>query len=72
MLQILRFDAHFQLVEAALQGEHRSIVQGFHDGAARRDGLVQYIPDARGHLVSGLLIQVSPTPSSPRLARFRR
>jgi len=72
VLEILRLDAHVELAEAALQGEHRTIVHSFHAGAARRDGLVQYVPDARGHLVNGLLIQVSPTPPVPRLARFCR
>jgi PAS domain S-box-containing protein len=72
VLEILRLEAHFQLAEAALHGEHRSIVHGFHAGDARRDGLVHYIPDMRGHLFNGLLIQVSPTPPVPRLARFCR
>jgi PAS domain-containing protein len=70
MLEILRLDAHFELAEAALHGEHRSIVHSFHAGAARCDGLVQYIPDVRGHLFNGLLIQVSQTPPVPRLSRF--
>lgn len=71
-LEILRLDAHFELAEAALHGERRSVVHSFHVGAARCDGLVQYVPDVRGHLFNGLMIQVSPTPPLPRLARFCR
>jgi PAS domain S-box-containing protein len=72
VLEILRLESHFELAEAALQGERRSVVHCFHADDARRDGLVQYVPDVRGHLVDGLLIQVSPTPPVPRLARFGR
>jgi len=43
VLEILRLEAHFELAEAALHGEHRSIVHSFHAGEARRDGLVQYV-----------------------------
>jgi len=70
VVDILRLGAHFALVDAALQGERRSIVNSFHEGAARRDGFVQYVPDVRGHFVSGLLIQVSPMPPVSRLVRF--
>ena len=72
VLTILRLEGHLELADAALNGERRSIVHVFHPGAAPCDGLVQYIPDLRGHVVNGLLIQVSPTPPVPRLARFAR
>ncbi len=70
VVDILQLGPHFALVDAALQGERRSIVKSFHEGLARRDGFVQYVPDVRGHLVSGLLIQVSPMPPVSRLVRF--
>ncbi len=65
-LDILRLHSHFALVDAALRGERRSIVHGL----ARRDGLVQVIPDVRRRLVTGLSIQVGPTPTTPLFARI--
>jgi PAS domain-containing protein len=70
-IDLLRLGTHFALIGAALQGECRSTVQTFHDGLAKRDGLVQYVPDVRGHLVRGLLIQVGSVPAVARLARFK-
>ena len=72
ILDVLNLDSHLEFVEAALRGETRSLVQGFHEGYAKRDGLVQYLPALRGHLVMGLLIQISPTPSTLRFTRPRR
>ena len=70
MLDILRLGGHVAHVDAALQGELRSAVHTFHGGFATREGLVHYIPDARGHLVRGLLLQVGPTPPVARVSRF--
>ena len=72
VLDVLNLDSHLEFAEAALRGEPRSVVQSFHEGYARRDGLVQYVPDMRGQLVNGLLIQVSPTPSTLRFTRPSR
>ncbi len=68
-IDLLCLDSHFALMDAALQGERRSVVHAFHDGVARRDGLVHFVPDVRGHFVNGLLIQVSPTPAIPLFVR---
>jgi PAS domain-containing protein len=72
VLDALELDSHLEFVEAALRGEQRSVVQSFHEGFAKRDGLVQYVPNVRGHLVDGLLIQISPTPSTLRFTRMPR
>lgn len=72
VLDSLGLDSHLEFVEAALRGEQRSVVQSFHEGYAKRDGLVQYVPDQRGHFVRGLLIQICPTPSTLRFTRGRR
>jgi len=72
VLDALDLDSHLEFVEAALLGEQRSVVQSFHEGFARRDGLVQYVPSVRGHVVDGLLIQISPTPSTLRFTRMPR
>jgi PAS domain-containing protein len=69
LLVVLKLDSHFALADAALQGEQRSIVQSFHDGLARRQGLVQYIPDVRRHRVNGVLLQVGAVPQAVRFAR---
>ena len=72
VLDVLELQAHFALVDAALQGEPRTVVQAFHEGAARRDGLVQYVPDGRGHQVRGFLLQIGPLPPAPRFPRADR
>jgi PAS domain-containing protein len=66
---VLKLDSHFALADAALQGELRSVVQSFHEGLARRQGLVQYIPDVRRQQVNGLLLQVGAVPAMVRFAR---
>jgi hypothetical protein len=72
VFDVLNLDSHLEFVEAAMHGEQRSVVQSFHEGYARRDGLVQYVPDIRGQAVCGLLIQISATPSTLRFARVQR
>jgi len=71
VFEVLGLQAHFELVEAALQGRCRSMVQSFREGLGKRDGLVQYVPDVRGAAVKGVLFQVGALPLPIRLARTR-
>lgn len=66
LFAVLRLDHHDMLVDAALQGERRGVVQSLRGGDWQRQGLVQYVPDLRRSQVRGLLLQIGAMPPVSR------